>query len=146
MGLETVARGESLRGIFRSGKDGGFAAMKDKWAIEDVMVYRPALVGWPWLRQKLLDYAELTKLKLSLLVLFSALVGFFLGGTGAPPLGLLVCFGLGNWLIIAGANGLNQVLERDYDALMERTANRPLPAGRMGVGEAWTVSLAMSLG
>lgn len=120
--------------------------MKPKWGIEDadVMVYRPMPVGWAWLRQKAHDYIEFTKLKLSLLVLFSALVGFFLGVSGAPPLGLLICFGLGNLLIIAGANALNQVIERDYDSLMRRTAHRPLPGGRMSVSEAWTSSLMMS--
>ncbi|MBI1748765.1 MAG: protoheme IX farnesyltransferase [Acidobacteria bacterium] len=120
--------------------------MKEKFVSDAVMVYRPTQSALPWLRQKLYDYAELSKLKLSLLVLFSALVSFFLGVSEPAPLGLLFWFGLGNFLVIAGANALNQVIERDYDALMIRTARRPLPAERMGVAEAFAVAMVMSVG
>ena len=122
----------------------GSGEMKEKLAVEDVMVYPAGRVGWPWLWQRAADYAELAKLRLSLLVLFSALVGFFLGGQDAAPLGRLACFGCGLFLVIAGANALNQVIERDFDARMRRTANRPLPAERLGVGEALVLALLCS--
>jgi protoheme IX farnesyltransferase len=117
--------------------------MKEKMAVEDVMGV--PLEGWEWLRQKISDYTLLTKLRLSFLVLITALAGFFLGSDGPVQLGLLLCFGAGNLLVVAGANAFNEVIERDYDALMRRTANRPLPAGRVGVGEALAAATVMSV-
>ena len=72
---------------------------------------------------------ELFKARLTMLVLLTTLVGFYLAHRG-PMNWLLLCHTLlGTGLLACGAAALNQYLERDFDALMERTAGRPLPAG-----------------
>lgn len=94
-------------------------------------------------RGRLQDYLHLAKVRLSSMVLLAALVGYWLGSSGIDRAHLL-WFTAGTFLVIAGANAFNQVLERDSDALMNRTARRPLPAGRMGALEAAVVAGAMS--
>lgn len=73
--------------------------------------------------------AELFKARLTSLVLLTTLVGFYLGQRGGMNWLLLVNTLMGTGLLACGAAALNQYLERDFDALMERTAERPLPAG-----------------
>jgi len=76
-------------------------------------------------------FADLVKARLTLLVLLTTCVGFYLGERG-PMDGLLMFHALlGTALVAAGAAALNQLLERDYDARMHRTASRPLPSGRL---------------
>ncbi len=89
------------------------------------------------LRTRLNDYALLGKLRLAALVVISAGFGFVIG----QPDGRLDALGLsfvllGGLCITAAANALNEVLERHEDARMQRTAQRPIPAGRMSVGHA----------
>lgn len=75
--------------------------------------------------------ADLVKARLTLLVLLTTCVGFYLGERGAVD-GLRMFHALlGTALVAAGAAALNQLLERDYDAKMRRTASRPLPSGRL---------------
>jgi protoheme IX farnesyltransferase len=76
-------------------------------------------------------YADLIKARLTFLVLLTTLVGFYLGYRG--PMNYLLMFHavMGTALVAAGASALNQFLERDYDAKMRRTRNRPLPSGRL---------------
>src|SRR4030095_2769034 len=75
-------------------------------------------------------YADLIKARLTFLVLLTTLVGFYLGwrGTGNYWLQLLHTI-LGTGLVASGAAALNQLLEREHDARMRRTRNRPLPSG-----------------
>jgi protoheme IX farnesyltransferase len=76
-------------------------------------------------------YLELFKARLTLLVLITTLVGFYLGSHG-PLNGLLLLHTmLGTALLAAGASALNQLWEREYDARMRRTQDRPLPSGRL---------------
>jgi heme o synthase len=75
--------------------------------------------------------ADLVKARLTLLVLLTTCVGFYLGERGAMN-GLLMFHALlGTALVAAGAAALNQLLEREHDAKMRRTASRPLPSGRL---------------
>jgi protoheme IX farnesyltransferase len=75
--------------------------------------------------------ADLVKARLTLLVLLTTCVGFYLGERGAVD-GLLMFHTLaGTALVAAGAAALNQWLEREHDAKMRRTASRPLPSGRL---------------
>jgi len=75
--------------------------------------------------------ADLVKARLTLLVLLTTCVGFYLGERGAVN-GLLMFHTLfGTALVAGGAAALNQLLEREYDARMRRTASRPLPSGRL---------------
>ncbi len=75
--------------------------------------------------------ADLTKARLTALVLLTTLVGFYIGWRG--PMNFVLMFHLlaGTALLASGASALNQLLEREYDAKMRRTQNRPLPSGRL---------------
>ena len=75
--------------------------------------------------------ADLVKARLTGLVLLTTLVGFYLGNQGAANIPLLFAAMLGTGLLAAGAASLNQYLERDFDKLMPRTQDRPIPAGLM---------------
>jgi protoheme IX farnesyltransferase len=90
-------------------------------------------------------YAELTKARLSALVVATTAAGYALGSSGRFDLTGLVWAVLGTSLSALGANGLNQWLERARDARMERTRDRPLPSGRLEPGRAFAVSLALAL-
>lgn len=95
---------------------------------------------------KIADIAALFKLRLASLVVVSAYLGYFMG-TGSVSWMKLLALGLGGFLLTGGSNGMNQVMERDFDRLMIRTQNRPIPAGRMSVSEATLLSLvAAALG
>lgn len=76
-------------------------------------------------------YADLVKARLTLLVLLTTLVGFYVGFRG--PMDYLLMFHalFGTALVASGAAALNQLLEREHDAKMRRTAGRPLPSGRL---------------
>ncbi len=75
--------------------------------------------------------ADLVKARLTLLVLLTTFVGFYLGERGAVDFLPMFHALFGTALVAAGAAALNQWLERDYDARMRRTASRPLPSGRL---------------
>lgn len=77
------------------------------------------------------DFAELVKARLTLLVLLTTAVGFYLGSAGSVNYVLLLHAVFGTALAAAGAAALNQWWERRLDALMQRTKTRPIPAGRM---------------
>jgi heme o synthase len=91
------------------------------------------------------DFAELVKARLTLLVLVSTGVGFYLGA--AIPINLLALLHavFGTALAAAGAAALNQWWERRHDALMHRTRTRPIPAGRMLPRDAFIVGIALSV-
>ncbi|HLX70757.1 MAG TPA: heme o synthase [Verrucomicrobiae bacterium] len=76
-------------------------------------------------------YADLTKARLTFLVVLTTLVGFYLGYRGPVNYLLMLHAVLGTALVASGASALNQLLEREYDAKMRRTRNRPLPSGRL---------------
>jgi protoheme IX farnesyltransferase len=75
--------------------------------------------------------SELFKMRLTTLVLLTTLVGFYLGSRGPVSYGLMFSTLLGSALLAGGASALNQLLERDHDAKMRRTQDRPLPSGRL---------------
>jgi heme o synthase len=75
--------------------------------------------------------AELTKARLTCLVLVTTLVGFYQGGRGATDWGLLWHTLFGTALVAAASSALNQLLEIQWDAKMRRTSGRPLPAGKL---------------
>lgn len=87
-------------------------------------------------RSKITDYAELIKFKLSATVVFSAAIAYVLASDLQFSFMGLLMITLGGMLITGAANTLNEIIEKDYDRQMKRTANRPLPAGRMSVAEA----------
>ncbi|HNI44204.1 MAG: protoheme IX farnesyltransferase [Chitinophagales bacterium] len=84
---------------------------------------------------KLNDYAILTKYRLNLTVVFSSVLGYLMAYNGQIEWVKILLLSLAGFLITGAANGFNQVLEKDYDKLMKRTANRPIAAGRMTTTE-----------
>jgi len=108
----------------------------------------PSLAG---VLARLGDYKLLVKPRITLMVVITAAIGFAVAG--ASPGTVLVASWLsltgsllGTALACMGASVFNQVWERETDALMPRTADRPVPAGRVGPGEAITLGIALSLG
>jgi protoheme IX farnesyltransferase len=90
------------------------------------------------------DILAFTKLRLASLVIFSALLGYAIGAEEIDWL-TFVALGLGGTMITAASNGMNQILERQPDGLMDRTLNRPLPTRRMSLGFAWALSLSLAI-
>ena len=82
-------------------------------------------------RPRLAVFADLVKARLTLLVLLTTLVGFYLGAERPIGYALMIHTVLGMALLAGGGAALNQLLEREQDALMPRTRNRPLPSGRL---------------
>jgi len=97
-------------------------------------VWSPArqTAGW-WSR--CMDYLELTKPRISVLVLITVAVSSFVATWGQPDLWILLHTLVGTALVAASASACNQVWEKETDALMSRTANRPLPSGRLESSE-----------
>jgi len=96
------------------------------------------------LRQKVQDYKLLFKFRLSMLVVFSSSIAYSLASPTIDWQGLsILC--LSSCLITWAASALNQVLEKDFDKLMPRTANRPLAAGRMESSDAVLAAGLMSV-
>jgi len=95
------------------------------------------------------DYAELTKLRVTSLIVMTAWCGYFFGahkaGVSWISFGLLHAL-IGIGLVSSGTAALNEVMEHDVDAFMRRTALRPLPAGRMSLFHATAVGLAAAVG
>ncbi len=91
------------------------------------------------------DLIELVKARLTLLVLLTTAVGFYLGAEGPVNWTALLQTVLGTAAAAAGAAALNQWWERRLDALMHRTQSRPVPAGRMRPLEALAIGTALSI-
>lgn len=92
-------------------------------------------------RQKLKDYQQLMKFTLSFTVVFSSVVCYLLvPGIDFDIISVLLLFA-GGLLVTGAANAINQVAEKDTDALMKRTASRPVASGRMSVDEASTFAV-----
>lgn len=111
-------------------------------------MYREQTVSWSLSELvigKAKDYLQLTKFTLSFLVVFSCIVGYLMvPGVGFDSGRVMLLFVAGI-CITGAANAFNQLIERETDALMRRTAGRPLPAGRMQPAEALTVAILLSL-
>ncbi|MCC7500084.1 MAG: protoheme IX farnesyltransferase [Bryobacterales bacterium] len=91
------------------------------------------------------DYIELTKPRVTWLILMSTAVGFYFGVRGAWSLAVLVHAVIGTGLIASGTFTLNQWYEREADAKMNRTRRRPLPTGRVTPAQAFWFGAAISL-
>jgi protoheme IX farnesyltransferase len=97
------------------------------------------------LNERLAACFELTKPRITSLVVLSALAGFALGSPAPIDWALFLHTALGVALLSGGINALNQYWERDLDALMRRTKLRPLPAGKLSTGVALAFGVAVSL-
>ena len=100
-------------------------------------------------RARIGAFAELTKLRISVMVLFTFVVaGILAAGLDFDPVRMLYAT-IGMFLIAASGNAMNMYLERYTDLLMPRTANRPLPANRLGSTEVVlfaAISFGVSIG
>ncbi|HET9052595.1 MAG TPA: protoheme IX farnesyltransferase, partial [Cyclobacteriaceae bacterium] len=101
------------------------------------MIAQPvdSLTGFSFILAKARAYMQLLKFRLSLLVAFSCAFGFVLASAHTNLYTLFLVF-TGGFLLSGASVTINQVMERDYDKLMKRTMNRPLPTGRVSVQEA----------
>lgn len=97
-------------------------------------------------RQRVADFVALTKPRVVAMVLVTTWVGFYLGSLGFGHAELLIPLMVGTALAAGGTLTLNQYMERDVDALMRRTRERPLPAGRLEPGEALVFGLVLTVG
>ncbi len=90
------------------------------------------------------DFKEITKARLAVSVVFSAIAGYFLGAD-VVQWDALALLSFGGYCMVGASNAFNQVIEKDLDALMSRTRNRPIPAGRMSVQTAMAIAVVMTL-
>ncbi len=90
------------------------------------------------------DYLALTKPRLNVLVVATSAAGYYLGASDSPDPAAMAYAVVGTALVAGGAAVLNQLYERDTDALMRRTRMRPLPDGRVGPAEAGVFGLLMA--
>jgi protoheme IX farnesyltransferase len=96
-------------------------------------------------RSKTSDYITLMKPELTFLSVVTALGGFYLGVAGTLPVTAMLHTLLGTMLVGGGAGALNQFIERDFDAQMRRTENRPLPSGRLTPAEVLLFGTLLSI-
>ncbi|WP_305982395.1 heme o synthase [Roseivirga thermotolerans] len=97
--------------------------------------------------QKVKAFVELMKMRLSLLVAFSSAFGYALAMGGRVDWMQLAALFVGGWLVSGASCTVNQVLEKDYDRVMKRTQNRPLPTERLSNSESlWFALVVACLG
>lgn len=100
----------------------------------------------PLLLQKVSGFVKLLKVRLTLLVVFSAIFGFMMAaGPGGLTAWTVFAIGLSAFLVTGASNTLNQVLETEYDALMKRTKNRPMPTGVISPAAAVVFALVLGV-
>ncbi|AMC11019.1 protoheme IX farnesyltransferase [Lutibacter profundi] len=90
------------------------------------------------------DFKQLTKVGLSLSVVFSSLAGYLLA-VEKIQISTLILLAIGGYLMVGASNAFNQIIEKDTDALMKRTKNRPLPTGRMHVSMAMVIAVSFTI-
>jgi protoheme IX farnesyltransferase len=91
----------------------------------------------------LTEFKEITKIRLSMSVVFSSVAGYFLAAD-AIDFKVLLMLVLGGYCMVGASNAYNQIIEKDLDALMKRTMNRPIPSGRMTVNTAFTIATILT--
>lgn len=93
------------------------------------------------------DFLEITKARLAVSVVFSSLAGFVLGveNLSVESVIILVKLAIGGYGMVGASNAFNQVIEKDLDSLMDRTKNRPVPAGRMKPNTALVIAGLLTL-
>ena len=90
------------------------------------------------------DFKEITKMRLAVSVVFSSVAGYFLGADVVDFVTVLL-LAVGGYLMVGASNAFNQVIEKDLDALMNRTKNRPIPSGRMSVAKALSIAFLFTI-
>jgi len=90
------------------------------------------------------DFKEITKIRLSVSVVFSSIAGYLLGVQQVDYV-ILLLLAFGGYFMVGASNAFNQIIEKDLDALMDRTKNRPIPAGRMTVNTAFAIATVFTI-
>lgn len=98
----------------------------------------------PTIKNFVTDFKQLTKVGLSLSVVFSSIAGYLLAAEIVDVL-ILIQLAIGGYFMVGASNAFNQVIEKDTDSLMKRTMNRPLPTGRMSVSTALTIAFSFTI-
>src|SRR6478609_8344339 len=90
------------------------------------------------LKKIAIDFKEITKAGLAVSVVFSSIAGYLLGFDSLHPFSwlTLAMLAVGGYCMVGASNAFNQVIEKDFDALMDRTKNRPVASGRMSPNHA----------
>ena len=98
------------------------------------------------LKSVFLDFKEITKAGLAISVVFSSIVGYLLGFSDKNPFSFttLLLLAIGGYCMVGASNIFNQVIEKDLDAKMDRTKNRPVPSGRMSVNNALALGFVLT--
>ncbi len=93
------------------------------------------------------EFVAITKARLAISVVFSSLAGYLLGIShfNTSHLSIIVMLAIGGYCMVGASNAFNQIIEKDLDALMNRTMNRPIPAGRMSVNKAFIIASVLTL-
>jgi protoheme IX farnesyltransferase len=93
------------------------------------------------------DFLEITKARLAISVVFSSIAGFMLGIFDFQSLDgiILLKLAIGGYCMVGASNAFNQVIEKELDALMDRTKNRPVPAGRMSSNMALIIASLLTI-
>jgi protoheme IX farnesyltransferase len=90
------------------------------------------------------DFKQLTKVGLSVSVVFTSITGYLLA-VEVVDFFIIFLLALGGFFMVGASNAFNQIIEKDTDALMQRTKNRPLPTGRMSVNVAMTIAIIFTI-
>jgi protoheme IX farnesyltransferase len=88
------------------------------------------------MKAKLVDYNQLLKMRLTFTVVLSAVLGYLIAFQNGFDLTAVLALSMGGFLVVGSANGINQIIEKDFDSKMLRTNERPLATDRMSVWEA----------
>jgi protoheme IX farnesyltransferase len=88
------------------------------------------------IKARLVDYSQLVKLRLTFTVVLSAVLGYLIAVKTGINMSAIIALTIGGFLVVGSANGINQIIEKDFDSKMVRTENRPLATNRMSVLEA----------
>ena len=95
-------------------------------------------------RSFLNNFLEITKVRLSVSVLFSSVAGYLLG-TDLVSVAEVILLCIGGYSMVGASNVYNQIIEKDLDVLMNRTKNRPIPSGRMSVQLAFIIAVSLTI-
>lgn len=90
------------------------------------------------------DFAEITKMRLSVSVVISSIAGYLLGAE-TVSFSVLLLLAVGGYCMVGASNIFNQIIEKDIDGLMSRTKNRPIASGRLSVRTAMLIGSLMTL-
>jgi len=90
------------------------------------------------------NFKAVTKMGLSISVVFSSVAGYLLAAE-TIHFPTLILLAIGGYFMVGASNVFNQIIERDLDALMDRTKNRPIPSGRMSVNYAFVLAIVLTI-